>query len=104
MSTAGMEDPTLDETDSIVAAVLQAVADHEDTTPTALDPALYDVIDPAALDALFAPTEAGSSRTAGQVVFSYCGYEVTVDSDGHVTVDALTATDHDAQSRSSQTE
>jgi hypothetical protein len=44
----------------------------------------YDVIDPAALDQLFAGRD-----TAGCVRVTYCGYRVTAYSDGTVDVDPL---------------
>ena len=88
MSSSNAVGPNTAEYNSLAETVLKAVAEEEDTTPTALDP-LYDVIDPDALNGLFAPTNGGNSR-AGRVVFSYCGYEVTVTSDGSVYVDELT--------------
>ena len=62
--------------------VIELVATNEDTDPMKLEPPLNDVIDPDALDALCA----GESMN-GFVVFSYCGYTVTVDADGKVTVE-----------------
>ena len=85
MSSSNVQGPSWAESESLVQTVLTAVAEQEDTTPTALDP-LYDVIDPDALNRLFAPTNAGQARARGRVVFSYCGYEVTVFSDGSVCV------------------
>jgi anti-sigma factor RsiW len=61
-------------------AVVDAVAEVAGTTPTAL-PGLNDVVDPDALDALFA-----GDRTNGQVTFNYAGYRVTVDADRRVSV------------------
>ena len=84
-----MVGPGTAESDSLAETVLTAVAEREDTSPTTLDP-LYDVIDPDALNGLFAPTETGTPRAPGRVVFSYCGYEVTVSSDGSVRVDEHT--------------
>lgn len=65
--------------------VVEKVAEVEDVDPLELTPPLYDVIDPDALDKLFAsmPT---AGRMEGQVTFSYNGYEVTVCGDGHVFV------------------
>ena len=89
MSSSNTERPITAEYNSIAEMVLTAVAEREDTSPTSLDP-LYDVIDPDALNGLFAPTNGGNARASGRVVFSYCGYEVTVTSDGSVRVDEHT--------------
>ena len=62
--------------------VIERVARNEDTDPMKLEPPLNDVIDPDALDALCA-----DESMNGFVVFSYCGYTVTVDAGGGVTVE-----------------
>jgi hypothetical protein len=61
------------------ARVVQLVAEREAVDATRLDPPLNDVIDPDALDALFADT-----TVRGSIRFEYCGYTVHVDSDGTV--------------------
>ncbi|MFB6166293.1 MAG: HalOD1 output domain-containing protein [Haloarculaceae archaeon] len=53
-------------------AVVTAVADAEGVDPTDLEP-LFDVVDPDALDALFAGGDASVELT-----FNYAGYAVTV--------------------------
>lgn len=58
--------------------LLEGTADGADEGP--LDP-LYEVIDPDALDALCLPDDA---RTT--ISFTYCGYDVTVESTGRITV------------------
>jgi len=63
-------------------AVVERVADLEGVDSFRLEPPLNDVIDPDALDALFA----GRSPTAGYVSFEYCGYTVAVQDDGNVAV------------------
>ena len=90
MNSSNIPGPNTTESESLVETVLTAVAEQEDTSPTALEP-LYDVIDPDALNRLFAPTNGGEARTLGRVVFSYCGYEVTVSSDSSVCVEESTA-------------
>lgn len=87
MMSAGTSGASTETADSVAETVLMTVADKEGITPTQLEPSLYDVIDPDALNALFAPTETGNSRAAGYVVFAYCGYEITISSDGSVRVD-----------------
>ena len=71
------------ETDSrsVSRAVIDAVAAAEGTPPTELTPPLYDVIDPEALDKVFAGKE-----SLGKVVFNYNSYEVSVEADGYVAV------------------
>ncbi|MCU4754003.1 hypothetical protein OB919_18805 [Halobacteria archaeon AArc-curdl1] len=61
------------------------VAEKEGVDPLKLSPPLYEVIDPDALDQLFASTPT-AGRKEGQVTFSYNGYEVTVCGDGYVSV------------------
>lgn len=72
-------------------AVVRAVADAEDVPATELSPPeyepLYSAVDPAALDELFEPTHSGLSRRSGAVTFPFCGYTVTVYSDGEVTLE-----------------
>lgn len=63
-------------------AVLAAVAEHKGVDQTALDPPLYEVIRPEALDRLFADTN-------GQVTFEYLDTVVTIDADREVSVRAL---------------
>lgn len=72
-------------------AVVEAVAEREEIPAEELRPPEYEplhaVLDPAALDALFAPRVGGHERRGGSVSFSFCDYDVTVDPDGTVRVD-----------------
>lgn len=65
----------------LVQSVVEAISRAEDTDPTDLDP-VYEVIDPDALNELFD----GKRGNAGKVEFRYHGYDVTVRSDGRVTL------------------
>lgn len=71
-------------------AVIEAVAAAEGVDPTDIEPPqyepLYTVIDPEALDELFWP-HGSTQRGTGVVHFTYEGYDVTVSSDGSVSVD-----------------
>jgi hypothetical protein len=67
---------------SLSATVMETVAKREGVTPAELPEPLYSAVDPEALDGLFR----GSS---GRVVFTYQGYEITVTSDGEVSVTPL---------------
>ena len=69
---------------SVTETIVDAVSDAEGCDPLALPP-LWDVIDPEALDRLFAPTRAGSPRV-GRVDFGYAGYAVGVDRDADAAV------------------
>lgn len=72
--------------------VVTAIADYEGVEPTKIVATLYEVIDPEALDALFASGDGTTSRYAGSVSFDYCGYEVTVGADGRVWLDETEVT------------
>ena len=65
------------------STVIEAVAAEMGVQPTELPEQLFDAIDADALDSLFR----GRERMDGKVTFSYCGYIITVTSDGTVTVD-----------------
>ncbi|MFC6769680.1 HalOD1 output domain-containing protein [Natrinema soli] len=89
---------SVDRSDATVAQsvsfdVIAAVAEREGIDPLDLEPpeyeALYDVVNPEALDSLFATRENGRQRPTGCVEFPFCGYQVTVASDGEVEVSAL---------------
>ncbi|AHF99290.1 hypothetical protein HALLA_10900 [Halostagnicola larsenii XH-48] len=75
---------------SLSFEIINAIANEEGVDTTAIEPPeyepLYEVLNPEALDALFAPREDGTPRTNGRVEFPYCGYQVTVTSDGEVHV------------------
>jgi hypothetical protein len=68
---------------SLATAIVHHIATKHDAEPSTLDP-LYEVVDPDALEALFAARNDGSPRSTGQVVFDYSGYEVTVTSKGDI--------------------
>lgn len=66
--------------------IVETVAEAEGVAPTELDPCLYDVIDPDALNELFQQQEAGLT-TDGIISFTYHGYTVVVSSDSTVEID-----------------
>lgn len=70
-------------------AVVEAVADAEGVSPLELRPPLFEVVDPDALDKLFPLPSLEQGRTEGHVTFEYCGYEVTVQPDGVISVGDL---------------
>ncbi|WP_246998517.1 HalOD1 output domain-containing protein [Halosolutus gelatinilyticus] len=68
---------------SIAAAV--ALARYRDEDVTTASTRLYDYVDPEALDALFADTHNGTTRSPGTVEFAVDDATVTIDTD-HVEV------------------
>ncbi|MFC6720738.1 HalOD1 output domain-containing protein [Halobacteriaceae archaeon SHR40] len=70
---------------SVTNEVVEKVAEAEDVDPLELTPPLYEVIDPDALDQIFASTPTAGG-IEGQMTFFYNGYEVTVSGDGYVSV------------------
>lgn len=81
------ESPNEDERLSI--RVINAIAEHEGTTPTEIRPVLYDTIDPDALDSLFSATHQGDTRADGNVEFRYGPHRVTVHSDGRIEIERV---------------
>lgn len=69
--------------------VIDEIAEREGVDPVEVTPCLYEVIEPDALDTLVASFLRGPFETDGRVAFSYCGYDVTVESDGTVLLDAV---------------
>lgn len=85
-SDCGMElTYEVDSTERVSSGVIAAVAAASNTDPLQIEP-LAKQIDPEALDALFADQHDGTERMAGTVTFPFSGYEITVTSDGIVTV------------------
>ena len=77
---------------SLSQAIVEAIASEEGIDPTEVEPPtyepLYSVVDPEALDSLFAPT-LGVERGRGAVSLTYAGYDVTVNSDGRVDLSPI---------------
>lgn len=67
--------------DELVISIVDAVADVRGCEAAELEP-LHDVVDPDALQALFA----GAGRSTGRIRFAYGEYTVVVDADGNVFV------------------
>ena len=85
-STKPTDRPSAASLHSLSTRVLTTVADANECTPDDLD-TLYNVINPEALDELFAPRADGTTRSQGSVSFQYAGYWVTVSSDGVVELE-----------------
>ncbi len=67
--------------------VISTVAEREDCPPAELRPPLYSVVDPETLDRLCGSPGGGQHGLDGSMSFTYCGYDVTVASDGTVSVE-----------------
>jgi Halobacterial output domain 1 len=65
-------------------AIVTEVAKRKGVSEENLQPALYDVIDPDALDALL--TNRSTTENVVSVSFDYAGYRITVDSNQTLTV------------------
>lgn len=77
------------ETESVSAAVIEAVSTVTNTPTTDLDP-LYNVINPDALDRLYKPMHDGAPRlSGGTTAFIYSDCRVTVHADGEVKVNQV---------------
>lgn len=74
--------------ESVSQTVVGAVAEATDVDPLALDPPLYEVIDPDALDRLF-----DKARSEVQIEFTMAGCQVRVHGAGSVVVVPPEATD-----------
>lgn len=66
--------------------VVEAVAESAGVRPSKIETLLYDVVDPDALDSLFAPKVSGSGRDEGSLSFILHGHYVTVHADGTIDV------------------
>ena len=66
--------------------VIAEVAAAVDEGPTELDPPLYDVIDPEALERLFFRREIPPEDPSDHITFFYAGCLVTIYSNGEVEV------------------
>ena len=72
--------------DDFGTRIVTEIASREGVDPTMLEPPLHDVIDPEALNALFAPTRRSPRTDSGRVSFTYNGYDVTVTATGSVSI------------------
>lgn len=74
----------------VSTAIVRAVSAVDGCEPSSL-PQLAGVVDPDALDALFAPQSDGTARTGGRLSFVYGDCRVTVDNGEYLTVQLLDA-------------
>lgn len=96
MNTTGTAITTSANQQPLSEKVVDAVAEREGVDPVDLDPRLYRVVDPDALDQLFQ----SSQRTDAdlEIAFTYSDYEVVVRSDGELTVTDANCVDETVES------
>lgn len=68
----------------VAPQIVEAIADQEGVDPLTLSPSLYEIIDPEALEALFASTTRVERQ--GQVEFPYHGHQITISADSGYTI------------------
>lgn len=71
---------------SVAVEVVTAVARRVGADETALPP-ISEVVDPDALDRLFARASGGSTNGPVRVGFEYCGYWIVVEGDRTVSIE-----------------
>jgi hypothetical protein len=81
---AGAVEFELDDRQHIGTAVVRAVSEAVGTPVTEIDVELNDIVDPDALNRLFAPRYDGTPRHGGRVIFEMSNCEVTVFESGRV--------------------
>lgn len=72
----------------ISKAVIRAVSAIEGKEPSSITP-LADVVDPDALNALFATRTEGTPRTGGRVSFVYSQSRVTIEAGEYLSVELI---------------
>lgn len=77
---------------SLSTTLVMAAADARGIEPSKLQPPLYDIVDPDALDALFRSIRGNATSSPVRLTFAEWGCRMTVDSDGLVEVEPLDAT------------
>ena len=74
--------------ESVSTAVVRVVSAVQGREPYSLQ-SLADVVDPAALDALFDPQYDGTPRTGGRLSFVYNDCHITIDNGEYLTLRSL---------------
>jgi hypothetical protein len=81
----------IEEDEPVSTAVVRTVSAVKGWEPCSLEP-LSDVVDPDALDAIFALRPDDTPRAGGRVSFTYCRCRVTVDGSEFLTVESFETT------------
>lgn len=77
---------------SVVAAIIERIAEREGIDATDLDSRLYDVIDVDALETLVASVRDRPGHVNLRVTFTFHGYVVNVEGSGEVVIEEGPAT------------
>lgn len=85
MSTTRRGFEITDGTESITETVIMRVAEAEGVGPLEIPP-LEEAINCDALESLFSDTGIGEDQRNVRVEFSYCGYDIAVESDSGVEI------------------
>ncbi|MFU8867651.1 HalOD1 output domain-containing protein [Natronococcus sp.] len=75
-----------DDTATLTATIVHALASIADTDVSQGEFSLYDSIDPDALDRIFRPKADGTERTGGHIAFTALEHEVYVYADGEIVI------------------
>ncbi|NKE35549.1 hypothetical protein GWG54_06905 [Natronococcus sp. JC468] len=75
-----------DDTATLTARIVHALAEIADTDVSQGEFSLYDSIDPDALDRIFRPKADGTERTGGHIAFAALEHEVYVYADGDIVI------------------
>lgn len=71
---------------SLSTTIVSALLEIEDVEVSNLGFALEDYVDTDALDSLFAPKLDGTPRERTRIEFTVPGYDITIESEGHITI------------------
>ncbi|ELY34215.1 HalOD1 output domain-containing protein [Halalkalicoccus jeotgali] len=88
MSTSSLDETSTvstvrpDRHEEFTTAIIEAIAAAEDTDPMDLDVRISEVVDPDALNTLFAST----SDRSGQFTFELAGYLICLSATGEITL------------------
>jgi hypothetical protein len=74
--------------ESVSTAVVRTVSAIRGREPSSLRP-LTDIVDPTALDTLFAPQHDGTPRAGGRLTFVYSDCYITIDNGEYLTLQLL---------------
>jgi hypothetical protein len=75
-----------DDTATLTATIVHALASIADTDVSQGEFSLYDSIDPDALDRIFRPKADGTERTGGHIAFTALEHEVYVYANGDIVI------------------
>lgn len=73
------------DTEPLSTTVMTSIAKVMGADPTEIGP-LYERFDPDALDRLFSPQQDGRTRSGGHIGFTFDGFHVCIQSDGHISI------------------